>query len=101
MIMDRDQKRTSYSMDDLKTPNIRDMDNAQPRPKPPVHIDHPRLAPTGSVGIRLDRMPPPSQSHDKPKRPSLDREFGKPSKVHQEFKPLAQKSPGKDHDRGR
>lgn len=92
MIMDRDSKRTSFSKDELKTPAIRDMDNAQPQPKPPVHINHPRLAPTGSVGIRIDRMPPPSQSHDKPKRPSLDREIGKPSEVHREFKSLVSKT---------
>lgn len=77
-------------------------DNAQPQPKPPMHIQHPRLAPPGSVGIRLDRMPPPSQDNRAPaKRPSLDREIGKPSEVHREFKPLAQKPLGKDHDRGR
>jgi hypothetical protein len=99
--VDKDQSRTAFSMKDLNKMEEATKDNAQPQPKPPMHSQHPRLAPPGSVGIRLDRMPPPSQSNDKPKRPSLDREVGKPSKVHQEFKPLVQKPPGKDLSRGR
>lgn len=77
-------------------------DNAQPQPKPPVHIQHPRLAPPGSAGIRLDRMRPPSQDNRAPaKRPSLDREIGKPSEVHREFKPIAARIADKGHTHDR
>ncbi|QIG79640.1 hypothetical protein [Stakelama tenebrarum] len=31
---------------------IRDKDNTAPKPKPPFHLDHPRLAPLGATGIR-------------------------------------------------
>ena len=101
--MDRDSNRTSFSMKDLKPLNIRDKDNVQMQPKPPMHIQHPRLAPTGSSGIKLDRMPPPQQARqqEKPQRPSLDRELGKPSNVHKEFKPLAAKTPDKGLSKGR
>ncbi|MBX9660362.1 MAG: hypothetical protein K2X00_17530 [Nitrospiraceae bacterium] len=100
--MDKDQSRTAFTMKDLNKMDAATKDNAQPQPKPPMQIQHPRLAPPGSAGIRLDRMPPPAQDNRAPaKRPSLDRELGKPSEVHREFKPLAQKSPDMDRSRNR
>lgn len=101
--MDKDQSRTAFTMKDLGKMDAATKDNAQPRPQPPIHIQHPRLAPPGMGGIRIDRMPPSPQSAKAPpsERPSLKREVGKPSEVKREFKSLVQPAPGKTHDRGR
>ena len=52
--------RTAFSAAELKgDPLLRDQDNVQMRPKPRgISLDHPRLAPPGSSGIRLNRVPP-------------------------------------------
>ncbi|MEJ7925813.1 hypothetical protein WG908_03475 [Sphingobium sp. AN641] len=48
-----DVGQTSFTMRDLKAPQIRDQDNAAPKPTPPklFRLDHPRLAPPGMKGI--------------------------------------------------
>lgn len=101
--MNSDQKQTSFTIDDLQRQEAATKDNAQPRPQPPVYIRHPKLAPMGSVGIRLDRMPPPEQAREpvESKRPSLEREIGKPSNVHREFKGLASPDSSLHHSRSR
>jgi len=52
--------RTAFSAAELKTDHpLRDQDNVQMRPKPRgISLDHPRLAPPGSSGIRPNRMQP-------------------------------------------
>lgn len=101
-----DAGRTSFGMNDLK-PQIRDQDNAAPRPAPPqiFRLDNPRLAPPGMKGItatfrpnqnidininlnvRLDqpkpfkRPPPPSA------KPRL--ELGDGGNVRREYKSLS------------
>jgi hypothetical protein len=98
--MDHDRK-TAFSLSDLKKLDIADKDNVGRQPKPPEHIQHPRLAPRGMGGIKLDRMPPPQPSREAAKRPTLTREVGKPSDINRAFKPIAAKTPGKDLGRGR
>jgi hypothetical protein len=86
-------------------PTIADKDNVQRQPKPPMHIEHPRLAPPGMAGVRSSRpptLPHPSNTHSQnPKptlaqRPALNREIGKPSEVNKEFTAIAEKSPVKN-----
>lgn len=31
---------------------VKDQDNVQPKPKPPMHIERPRLAPPGMSGVK-------------------------------------------------
>jgi hypothetical protein len=103
--MERDKPLSPFSLAARATPHdIRDKDNTQMQPKPPEQINHPRLAPGGSVGIRPNRMPPPPQAEKaapSAQRPSLKREIGKPSDVHREFKSLVSKAPDKSQERGR
>lgn len=101
-----DERKTSFRLGDLEKASpfgqqLRDKDNAQMRPKPPERIDNPRLAPGGSVGIRLNRMPPPATLEKAPpaQRPTLKLEVGKPSDINREFKSLVSKVPTKGHER--
>jgi hypothetical protein len=91
-MMDKGPQKTAFTMRDLRQAEVASKDNAQPRPQPPIHIQHPRLAPMGSVGVRVSQMPPPANQHapavTATKRPTLDREVGKPSEVNKEFKRL-------------
>lgn len=96
-----EDRRTSFTMKDIRKMEIADKDNAERRPRPPIHIQHPKLAPPGSVGIRLDRGPPPQPAREAAQRPTIKREVGKPSDINREFKPLAAKTPGKDLGRSR
>ena len=94
----------AFSLAHQPKPTIADKDNVQRQPKPPMHIEHPRLAPPGMAGVRSSRPPtlphPSNTQSQNPKltaqRPALNREIGKPSEVHREFKPLAQKPPGQE-----
>ena len=96
-MMDKGTQKTAFSMRDLRQAEVASKDNVQPRPQPPLHIQHPRLAPMGSVGVRVSQTPPTTQKAQAPTaRPTLNREVGKPSGVNKEFQPLAQKSVAKD-----
>lgn len=98
--MDKSPQKTAFSMKDLQRAEIATKDNVERRPPPPIHIQHPRLAPTGSVGVRLNQTPPPIQKAQTPaQRPTLNREFGKPSDVHKEFKGIAGKTLAKGLER--
>ena len=101
--MDREKRPSPFSLAARATPpDVRDKDNTQMRPKPPERIDHPRLAPGGSVGIRLNRMPQQAiPEKAPPNRPTLDRKIGKPSEVHKEFKSIVTQSHDKGHGRER
>lgn len=95
------ERKTTFTLNDIRKMEVADKDNAGQQPKPPEHISHPKLAPPGMGGIRSARVPTPQPAKDAAKRPTLKREVGKPSAVHREFKPLAAKMLGKDHDRSR
>lgn len=100
--MERDKRPSPFSLAARATPHdVRDKDNTQMQPKPPEQINHPRLAPGGSVGIRANRMPPPPQAEKAPpaQRPTLKREVGKPSDINREFKSLVSKVLDKGHHR--
>jgi hypothetical protein len=95
----------AFSLAHNPKPTIADKDNVQRQPKPPMHIEHPRLAPPGMAGVRSSRpptLPHPSNTHSQnPKpalaqRPALNREIGKPSEVNKEFKAIAEKTQGID-----
>lgn len=112
-----DVGQTSFSMCDLKTPQIRDQDNAAPKPQPPqiFRLDHPRLAPPGMKGIA--RTVKPGQNFDvnikvnvlfdqakissQPDRsmPKERLQLGNQGKAGREFKPLAGRAPDKGHER--
>jgi hypothetical protein len=76
----------AFSLAHNPKPTIADKDNVQRQPKPPMHIEHPRLAPPGMAGVRSSR--PPTLP--------LNREIGKPSEVNKEFKAIAEKTPLKN-----
>lgn len=93
--------RTSFPASALKSrgrETIRDQDNAQPRPRPPFALDHPKLAPKGVSGIKSsERLGLPPQLS---KRPRLHHGLGKPSDVNKEFKSVAgpSKDKGQSHE---
>lgn len=106
-----------FSMDDLKAKQIRDQDNAAPKPAPPqiFRLDHPRLAPPGMKGItrtvsakqnldininvivRLEE-PKPRPRLDPPS-PSARVRLGDQERTKQQFKALASPSPHKSRER--
>lgn len=104
-----------FSMDDLKAKQVRDQDNAAPKPTPPriFRLDHPRLAPPGMKGItqtvkpgqNLDININVNVRMDQPKmreHPSLPKEnlrLGDHGRAGREFKPLAQRGIDKGRSR--
>lgn len=112
-----DVGQTSFTMRDLKAPQIRDQDNAAPKPQPPqaFRLDNPRLAPPGmkgiaqsvrlgqnldinlNVNVRMDQPRPEERLVPTSARPRL--QLGDQDNARREFKPLASRSPDKGHER--
>lgn len=106
-----DVGQTSFTMRDLKAPQIRDQDNAAPKPQPPqaFRLDNPRLAPPGMKGItqtirpnqNLDininvdvRMDQP-QAWERPTLPRENLRLGDQGKAGRAFQPIAREEKGK------
>ncbi|OWU66734.1 hypothetical protein [Phaeobacter sp. 22II1-1F12B] len=75
---------------------IRDKDNADLKSKPPSwsRSPAPNLAPPGMTGIKRNL---PSSANEQSARPRFV--FGDKSKLKKEFKPIATKAKGHDHER--